>query len=216
MRWIYILIIALVLFHLAFFLPPVLPPGEGAVERIVSETGVPNSVTGILLRNRLYDTLFELMVFSLSVIGVQLAFSRHESENEIFHLKDPTMIILARIGAMVSALIFMELVLRGHLAPGGGFAAGVAGGTSIGLVTLTGNTHELHAFHRRWHVDSMEKIIVMAALLSGCLLLATGFGIVGPGAGVLSIPLLNILIALKVAIGSWTITLLFVRHRGLL
>jgi multicomponent Na+:H+ antiporter subunit B len=30
------------------------------------------------------------------------------------------------------------------------------------------------------------------------------------------IPLMNVLVALKVALGSWAITLLFIRHRGLL
>lgn len=214
MRLLYIAILVLVFFRLAVTLPPRMPEQTGIAERIVLETGVPNSVTGILLHNRLYDTLFELMVFTLSVLGVQFAFARHESETGILPLKDPPMIILARIGAMVSALIFLELALRGHLAPGGGFAAGVAGGTSIGLVTLTGNAHELHAIHRRWHVASVEKGIVIAALLGGCLfLLLPGLH---RGAGPAVIPLLNILIALKVAIGSWTITLLFIRHRGLL
>ncbi len=30
------------------------------------------------------------------------------------------------------------------------------------------------------------------------------------------IPLLNILVAIKVALGSWAVTLLFIRYRGLL
>ena len=44
--------------------------------------------------------------------------------------------MLARLGATIAALVSIELMLRGHLSPGGGFAAGVAGGTAIGLRCL--------------------------------------------------------------------------------
>jgi multicomponent Na+:H+ antiporter subunit B len=126
-------------------------------------------------------------------------------------------VILARIGAMISALMFLELALRGHLAPGGAFAAGVAGGTAIGLVTLTGNAGELHGFYERWHLASVEKgiVLVILGLVLVCFLFhVPGFSGHVPGAA--SVPVLNLLIALKVAIGSWTIVLLFIRHRGLL
>jgi multicomponent Na+:H+ antiporter subunit B len=156
MRWIYAAAIAVIFARLALLSPPPEPVTAGLAEIVAAEAGVPNSVCGILLRNRLYDTLFELFVFTVAVLGVHYAFSMHEAEDEIFYLHDPTMVILARIGAMVSALIFLELALRGHLAPGGGFAAGVAGGTAIGLLTLSGNAHELHAFYERWHVAALD------------------------------------------------------------
>jgi len=217
MRWIYITMIAVVFIFLAVLPPPAEPVLSGIAEMISMEADVPNSVAGILLRNRLYDTLFELLVFTLAVLGVQYAFSQYEAEEDIFHLSDPTIVILARIGAMVSALIFLEMALRGHLAPGGGFAAGVAGGTAIGLVTLTGNAHELHDFHVRWHIGTVEKAIVLIMVMTGLFFLQfPGFCYDDHAVGTTSIPLLNILIALKVAIGSWTITLLFIRHRGLL
>jgi multicomponent Na+:H+ antiporter subunit B len=216
MRWIYIAAIAVVFAVLAV-LQVDGPSQAGIAEQIFQEAQVPNSVSGILLRNRLYDTAFEVLVFTLAVLGVQYAFSFQRIEDKIFSLTDPTMVILCRIGAMISALIFIELGLRGHLAPGGGFAAGVAGGTAIGLVTLTGNTEELYHFYRRWHMATFEKGIVLLILLLVFVLFLLPFGDgTGPLKGALSIPLLNILVALKVAIGSWTIVLLFIRHRGLL
>jgi multicomponent Na+:H+ antiporter subunit B len=217
MRWIYAAAIAVIFARLALLSPPPEPVTAGLAEIVAAEAGVPNSVCGILLRNRLYDTLFELFVFTVAVLGVHYAFSMHEAEDEIFYLHDPTMVILARIGAMVSALIFLELALRGHLAPGGGFAAGVAGGTAIGLLTLSGNAHELHAFYERWHVAALEKSVVLCTLAGGILFLV--FSGMRPGGGALNglvIPALNVLIACKVALGSWAIMLLFIRHRGLL
>ncbi|WP_372808204.1 MnhB domain-containing protein, partial [Pontiella sp.] len=169
------------------------------------------------LRNRLYDTIFEVFVFTLAVLGVQYAFSFHSTEGDIFHINDPTMVILARIAAMVSALIFLELALRGHLAPGGGFAAGVAGGSAIGLVALTGNVHALYDFYQRRHIATVEKAIVLLILLVAVAFLCVPDAqLAGQPISVAAIVLLNILIASKVAIGSWTIVLLFIRHRGLL
>jgi multicomponent Na+:H+ antiporter subunit B len=217
MRWIYVCIIATVFVWLA-----VLPrSGEamqaGIAQAVAQEAHVPNSVAGILLRNRLYDTIFEVFVFTLAVLGVQYAFSLHGTEEEIFYMHDPTMVILARIGAMVSALVFLELALRGHLAPGGGFAAGVAGGSAIGLVALTGNVHALHAFYRRRHIASIEKAIVLLVLVLAVAFLAFPDAQLGGRlVGALAIVMLNMLIATKVALGSWTIVLLFIRHRGLL
>jgi len=217
MRWLYTGIIVLIFVRIA-----VLPMGSAPVspdiaETVVREAQVPNAVTGILLRNRLYDTLFEIFVFTLAVLGVQYYFSQHDTQEEIVHLTDPSMVILARIGAMVSALVFLELAIRGHLAPGGGFAAGVAGGTAVGLVTLTSDPHELHARHVRWHIGAVEKwLVLLLVVIGGLFLLAPGLHLADRPLNTVGIPLLNVLIAAKVAIGSWTIVLLFIRHRGLL
>lgn len=40
-------------------------------------------------------------------------------------------VVLARLGATIAAIVGIELAIRGHLSPGGGFAVGVAGGTAI-------------------------------------------------------------------------------------
>lgn len=208
MRWIYIAVIIVVFMLLAWFPSPE-PVFSGITVTVTSEAQVPNAVTAILLRNRLYDTIFEVFVFTLAVFGVQHAFSQHETETEIVCLTDPAVVILAHMGAVVSSLVFVELALRGHLAPGGGFAAGVAGGTALCLVTLTSDAHALHKRHHSWHMAMWEKTIVILFLfVAGMMLLLPHL--------TLAIPLMNILIACKVAIGSWTVVLLFIRYRGLL
>ena len=217
MRWVYIIIILMVFSRLAVLPVPGTSMQTGIAEKVALEAHVPNSVSGILLRNRLYDTLFEVFVFTLAVLGVQYAFSLHHTEKDVYYLRDATMVILARIGAMVSALLFLELAVRGHLAPGGGFAAGVAGGSAIGLVALTDNVHTIYASYQRWHIASVEKSIVLLILLVAVVfLMFPDRNLVGVSVSAMVIPLLNMLIAAKVAIGSWTIVLLFIRHRGLL
>jgi multicomponent Na+:H+ antiporter subunit B len=217
MRWVYIAIIVAVFARLAWLPASDGPATAGIVTQVVREAQVPNAVAGILLWNRLYDTIFEVLVFSMAVIGAQYTFSLHTTEDRIFHVEDATMVLLARIGAMVSSLVFLELSLRGHLAPGGGFAAGVAGGTAIGLVTLTEDARRLHQLYGRWKLASVEKGIVLVVLFVAlAALLASAAGIPGSGWSRLAIPALNILIAVKVALGSWAVVLLFIRHRGLL
>ncbi len=217
MRWVYILAILAVFLRLAFLAPGSEAMQEGIAELIAMETQVPNSVAGVLLHNRLYDTIFEVFVFTLAVLGVQFALSLHGTEKNEYHITDTTMVIMARIAAMVQALIFIELAVRGHLAPGGGFAAGVAGGTAVGLVVLSRNVHTLYESYQRWHIATVEKAVVLLILLIAGLFLgyfSTGLSI--EPLSVWAIPILNILIAFKVALGSWTIVLLFIRHRGLL
>lgn len=217
MRWLYTGIILLIFIRIGMLPTGFAPASINSAETVSREAQIPNAVTAILLRNRLYDTLFEVFVFTLAVLGVQYYFSQHDTQDEVVHLTDPSMVILARIGAMVSALVFLELAIRGHLAPGGGFAAGVAGGTAVGLVTLTSDPHELHERHVRWHIGTLEKWLVLLLLVIGGLsLLAPELHISDRPLNTIGIPLMNVIIAAKVAIGSWTIVLLFIRHRGLL
>ncbi|MFS8824561.1 MnhB domain-containing protein, partial [Synechococcus sp. R6-6] len=99
-----------------------------AVEILASESGVPNTVTGLILRNRLYDTVFEVVVFSTAILGAQYLLADEQPTANVAQFTDIPSIVLARVGATISALIAVELAIRGHLTPGGGFAAGVAGG----------------------------------------------------------------------------------------
>ncbi len=189
------------------------------VETIVRETGVPNAVSGIILRNRLYDTIFEVVVFTIAILGVNYLLANEQTAPEVFQFPDPPSIVLARLGATIAALVGIELAIRGHLSPGGGFAAGVAGGTAIGLVAITSATEDMQTLYQRWHAATWEKIsaiafIVIAAInLSGVELPHGELGALVSGG---FIPLLNVLVAIKVALGSWAALLLFIRYRGLL
>jgi len=126
---------------------------------------------------------------------------------------------LARLGATIAALVGIELAIRGHLSPGGGFAAGVAGGTAIGLIAMTSSQEWMQSIYQRWHAAIWEKISVLVFIVLSMITLA---GIELPrgelgelfSGGIL--PILNILVALKVALGSWTVVLIFIRYRGLL
>ncbi|MFS8779639.1 Na(+)/H(+) antiporter subunit B [Synechococcus sp. W55.1] len=190
-----------------------------AVEILASESGVPNTVTGLILRNRLYDTVFEVVVFSTAILGAQYLLADEQPTANVAQFTDIPSIVLARVGATISALIAVELAIRGHLTPGGGFAAGVAGGTAIGLVAITASSTWMEAIYKRWRAAMWEKLSVVTFIGVAVVALA-GWELPRGELGALFsggwIPILNILVAIKVALGSWAAVLIFIRYRGLL
>jgi len=223
MKWVYIA--AGIALYVIFLIMPNLPNSApdlsdtSILEAIVKDSGVSNTVSGIIFRNRLYDTIFEVVVFTIAIMGVRFLLADEKPFCTVYQFSDQPSIILARLGATISALVGIELAIRGHLSPGGGFAAGVAGGTAIGLVAITSSTEWMQDIYKRWHASRWEKVSVLVFIVLAVITLA---GIELPQGNfdtLLSggmIPVLNILVAVKVALGSWAAILVFVHYRGLL
>ena len=114
--------------------------GPMTAQGLVPVGGVPNVVTPIILDLRLYDTVGEVIVFTLASLGVHALIRERRSTEESSTAEDLAVTMQFRIAAVLNGLIAVELALRGHLSPGGGFAAGVAGGTAIALVLLVGGS----------------------------------------------------------------------------
>jgi multicomponent Na+:H+ antiporter subunit B len=220
MKWIYIAAgIALYIKMLIFPNPAVDLADLSIVETVVQDSGVPNAVSGIIFRNRLYDTIFEVVVFTLAIMGARFLLANEQPSCTVYQFTDHPSIVLARLGATIAALVSIELAIRGHLSPGGGFAAGVAGGTAIGLVAITSSSKWMESIYQRWHASTWEKVSVLIFIVISVLTL---IGIELPHGQIGSlvsggwIPLLNVLVAVKVALGSWAAILVFIRYRGLL
>lgn len=220
MKWIYMAAgIALYIKMLVIPNPTLDLSDLSIVELVVNDSGVPNAVSGIIFRNRLYDTIFEVVVFTLSIMGVRFLLANEQPFCTIYQFTDRPSIVLARLGATISALVSIELAIRGHLSPGGGFAAGVAGGTAIGLVAITSPPEWMQAIYQRWHAAIWEKVSVLIFIVLAAITLAGVEFASGELGSLVSggvIPILNILVAIKVALGSWAVILLFIRYRGLL
>ncbi|XHX78846.1 MAG: Na(+)/H(+) antiporter subunit B [Stenomitos frigidus ULC029] len=220
MKWLYIA--AGIALFLKFLLMPnaiAAVPDQSIVAAVVQDSGVPNAVSGIIFRNRLYDTIFEVIVFTIAIMGAQFLLSNERPFCTIYQFTDQPSIVLAQLGATIAAIVGIELAIRGHLSPGGGFAAGVAGGTAIGLVAITSSSHWMESIYQRWHTATWEKVSVLVFIVLAVFTLI-GFELPHGELGALVsggvVPLLNILVAVKVALGSWTIVLIFIRYRGLL
>lgn len=219
MKWLYGVAALMVALRLIVVDAGAIFPTIAAVEILASESGVPNAVTGLILRNRLYDTVFEVVVFSTAILGAKYLLADEQPTASVAQFSDVPSVVLARVGATISALIAVELAIRGHLSPGGGFAAGVAGGTAIGLIAITASSTWMEAIYTRWRAAMWEKLSVVAFIGIAIVALMGWQLPVGELGGLLSggwIPILNILVAIKVALGSWAAILIFIRYRGLL
>lgn len=218
MKWVYIAA-GIALFVKILIMPNLTPDSSLAiVESVVQDSGVPNAVSGIIFRNRLYDTIFEVVVFTIAIMGAHFLLANEKLPAKVYQFTDKPSIVLARLGATIAALVGIELAIRGHLSPGGGFAAGVAGGTAIGLVAITSSPERMQEIYKRWHAATWEKVSVLIFVVLAAITLA-GFELPHGEMGALVsggvIPLLNILVAVKVALGSWAVILVFIRYRGL-
>lgn len=220
MKWVYIAA-GIALYIKMLVIPnPTLDLSEiSIVELVVRDSGVPNAVAGIIFRNRLYDTIFEVVVFTIAIMGVRFLLANERPFCTIYQFTDQPSIVLARLGATISALVSIELAIRGHLSPGGGFAAGVAGGTAIGLVAITSSPERMQEIYQRWRAATWEKVSVLIFIILAAITLVGIEFAHGESGSLVSggvIPILNILVAIKVALGSWAVILLFIRYRGLL
>lgn len=219
MKWLYIA--AGIAFYIKMLILPNAAPDLdfSIVEAVVGDSGVPSAIAGVILRNRLYDTIFEVVVFTVAIGGAKFLLANEKPQTHIHQFRDRPSIVLARLGATITALVGIELAIRGHLSPGGGFAAGVAGGTAIGLVAITSSPEWMQEIYHRWNIATWEKLSVLAFILLAVLTLV-GVELPRGELGTLfsggAIPLLNILVAVKVALGSWAVVLVFIHYRGLL
>ncbi|MBE9065755.1 Na(+)/H(+) antiporter subunit B [Leptolyngbya cf. ectocarpi LEGE 11479] len=220
MKWVYIAAGIALYIKMLVFPNPTIDAGElSIVETVVQDSGVSNAVSGIIFRNRLYDTIFEVVVFTLAIMGVRFLLADEQPSGTVYQFTDKPSVVLARLGATIAALVSIELAIRGHLSPGGGFAAGVAGGTAIGLVAVTSSSQWMESIYKRWGAAIWEKISVLVFIVVAVLTLI-GIELPHGNLGALVsggwIPLLNMLVAIKVALGSWAAILIFIRYRGLL
>lgn len=220
MKWVYFLA-GIALFVKVLIMPNPVAEGDAIsiVDSIVADSGVANVVSGIIFRNRLYDTIFEVVVFTIAILGVRFLLANEQPTEQVYQFSDRPSRVLARLGATISALVSIELAIRGHLSPGGGFAAGVAGGTAIGLIAITSSSEQMEEIYKKWNASTWEKISVLIFIVLAAITLMGGELPQGELGALVSggiIPILNILVALKVALGSWAVILLFIRYRGLL
>ena len=115
-----------------------LPPAgltEASLAKL-PESGVTNPVTAVLLNYRGYDTLLEVGVLLLAIVGV---WSLRRGEWPAADLRDrPLLLSLLRIVLPVLVLAAGYLLWIGAFAPGGAFQGGALLGGALVLVMLGG------------------------------------------------------------------------------
>lgn len=192
-------------------------------KKIIEETNSPNAVTAYYLNYRLYDTIFEVFVFTLSVYGVVFFLNSVPSMEKHIPFNDPAMTFYTRFAFVLSILSAVYIALVGHLSPGGGFVAGIVAGTGMMMISLTRSIDDIERSFKIPSISNYEKITLLAVILLIIFPVFLGkksfqnFLPLGETGKIFSagfIPLFDLLIFLKVMFGSWSITFYFIKHRG--
>ena len=189
------------------------------VDYLTTVTDIPNSVTAVILGSRLFDTIGEVVVFTIAGLGVKILLSHEQSESQLVGIQDTVIIYLLDFVALLSTFLAVELAIRGHISPGGGFAAGVAGATAVTLLMVTGRLKLIEEYYSRANATVLEKLAVITFILLA--LMSFGSSVYPTSAYALIpqniyIPALNIAAGLKVTIGAWSIIRLFINKRGIM
>lgn len=113
------------------------PAHNEVMERYVSqglaETGAVNSVAGVILDYRAFDTLGESHVLFAALAAVMILLLGQQEESAS-PAGDPDPVLRRSAGVLTPIILLFGLyvVLNGHLGPGGGFAGGsILGGALI-------------------------------------------------------------------------------------
>lgn len=112
----------------------------GQVQARLAASGVSSPVTAVLLNFRGYDTLLEIAVLALAVIGLASLLEGDLKSLPTEPVDNPVLAALARMLFPVAVLVAGYLLWSGTHAPGGAFQAGAVLGAGAVLLHLAGFT----------------------------------------------------------------------------
>jgi multicomponent Na+:H+ antiporter subunit B len=195
-------------------------------ELITRENGSQNMVSSIVLDFRLFDTFFEVLVFTIAIIGVSFYMEKlPEYKGEDTIVSSPVIQIMTPILFQIIVMISLYIALTGHLGPGGGFAAGVMMGTGLIGVSFVKPMDEIEDIFKKSKIEKFKILSPLFIIIYGIMGVLWGdaffanFPFTGKTGELLSggsAILLNFVIGFEVFAGTWTILYKFIKHRGLL
>ena len=179
-------------------------PSRSMALDIFKESGIPNMTTSIYLFQRAYDTVFEVLVFSIIVSGISLSGGLGGRKK----IEDETFKFVSKFMGFFIGISSVYLALTGHIYPGGGFTAGVVGGTALLLMGISRGIDEFESEFERFRVPSVEKVLLGIIVLVIITLVSLRKSQM--------VPVANFLIYFKVMAGTWIITYEFTKRRGII
>jgi len=204
-------------FNLSQYIQSYLP------QEILKDNTSLNMVSAIVLDYRIYDTLFEVIVFTVAVTGISKYLMKLPEYGDYKNEKDSVVETMIPIIFQIIVLISLYIAITGHIAPGGGFSAGVILGTGLLGVSFVKPMEDIEKIFVKSKIEKLKVLvpfIIIIYAISGYIFKGVyfyNFGFFGePGtlfSGGSAI-ILNLLIAFEVFSGTWTILYKFIKHRG--
>lgn len=136
------------------------------------ENGSANLVTSIVLDYRGFDTLGELLVLFISILGVTIILSGLSFEK----FKEPSFLQITGVKFIVPfiTLVAIYVFLHGHLSPGGGFPAGAMIATAT-LFSLIGYKYN-YSISTLKIIESKSGFLIVFLAICGLYFTGSFFG----------------------------------------
>ncbi len=171
--------------------------------------GVANAVAAVVLGVRLWDTIFEVLVYVVAMVGVRFFLLGMRWHGELPPVAETPLLRRSADLLLGPVLVFaLYLVASGHIGPGGGFPAGAILGSALLLLALAKGVERLSAELYEPRLERLEYVVVVFLLFLGAVVLI--LGVRAPAAFVAA----NLLVAVEVAIGAWAVLHRFASARG--
>lgn len=196
-------------------------PYRDATVAVAQRQHAPNVVSSINFDQRGFDTVGEEAILVAAVVGAAtlLRLDRDESEEVSRATEKPRLLAATKLSGYlllpVTLLVGADVVVHGHLTPGGGFQGGVVLATGIHLLYVAGDYPALRRMRPLpWYEfgesGGMGAVVLLgiAGVLSGAGFLANvlPLGSTGQLASAGTVPVFSIAVGL--AVGSGMIVLL--------
>jgi len=152
--------------------PTVNEVAERYVEKGTAETGVINTVTGMILNYRGFDTFGETCVLFIasSCVMILLMVSEEKLKTLPKNLEpkdDKILQYVARIIVPVLMIFGSYVIVNGHLSPGGGFSGGAIIGSGLILYSSAFGAEKIRKF---FNENVYKCIKITALILYGCVM----------------------------------------------
>jgi multisubunit Na+/H+ antiporter MnhB subunit len=200
LRWMIVLLLIPLAIGLGWVIWQLWVPAPGLTDLVaarLSDSGVTYPVTAVLLNFRGYDTLLELAVLLLALIGVwSLSPAPHLGDAE----PEPALAALSRLLAPLMILVAAYLVWVGAKAPGGAFQAGSVLGAAGVLLRLSG--WRLSPRATGWPLRLALVLGVAVFAFIGLAVIGVGQPLLGYPAGWAKPAILTIELAATLSIGA--------------
>ncbi len=207
-----------------FILMTRIPPMNSSsiyAKSVLREDGSINMVSAIYLDYRLYDSLFEVLVFTSAILGVSYYIAHFPEAGEVFPSNSKLTFIAIVASAPMVVCWGIYTLLTGHISPGGAFSGGAIGASGILFLSLAIGSRKAEMPFHKMRLEALEKyalLLIASYIVLGIFdkgLFSPLFWIGIPGAflsgrGAI---VLNVSIGIKVFVGGWAILYLFSRHR---
>ncbi|SHE33203.1 multisubunit sodium/proton antiporter, MrpB subunit [Marinitoga hydrogenitolerans DSM 16785] len=223
-------IISLILLFMFFFLLYIETPynilkNPNYNINVLNENGSLNIVSAIVLDYRFYDTFFEILVFTITIIGISYFMKFFKPNKSEFSKPSVVLKVFSPVMFPITLLLGIYNTLTGHLYPGGGFNSGIILGTGVLSLALIKKYEDIEEIFEKSRIEEIKVLIplfIIVYAIIGKLFFGEYFinffpkfqpgSIFSGGSAVM----LNSFIAFEVFGGSWTILYQFIKHRGLL